>query len=105
MLYELKLDHNAVEATKINCCVKDGGAVDHSTVTIWFKKFCLCYKNLNYQAMSDMGNLMTYPHNIVEERIAKPREVFRTTFYIVRKLLKHIPLAVKQSKRTNSMYI
>ena len=31
--------------------MKGEGAVDHSTVTRWFEKFCLGYKNLDDQAM------------------------------------------------------
>ena len=46
MLYKFKLGHNAMKAAK-NICAKDEGAVDHSTVTRWFKKFCLGCKNLN----------------------------------------------------------
>ena len=33
MLYEFKLCHNAVEATKNICCMEGEGAVDHSTGT------------------------------------------------------------------------
>ena len=32
MLYEFKLDHNAMEATKNISCEKGEGPVDHSTV-------------------------------------------------------------------------
>ena len=52
MLYEFKLDHNALEATRKNC-VKSEDAVDHGTVTRWVKKFCSSRKNLNEQARSD----------------------------------------------------
>ena len=51
-LYNFELVHNTVEATKNICCVVDEGAVDHSTVTRWWKEFCLGYKNLHYQAKS-----------------------------------------------------
>ena len=50
MLYEFKVNHNAAEATKNNCCMKDKSAVDHNTVRKWFKKFCIDCKNLNNQA-------------------------------------------------------
>ena len=33
MLYELEVDHNAVETTRNLCCAKDEGFVDHSSVT------------------------------------------------------------------------
>ena len=36
-----------MEATKNICFVKDEGAVDHSTVTTLFKKFCSGCKNLD----------------------------------------------------------
>ena len=39
---------NIIEATKnISCHAKGKCAVDHSTVTKWFKKFCICCKKLN----------------------------------------------------------
>ena len=41
MIYEIELGHNVTKATKNICCMKDEGAVDHSTVNRWFKKFCL----------------------------------------------------------------
>ena len=49
MLYEFQLSHNVMEATKT--CF-DEGAVDHCTVTRWFKKFCKGCKNFNDQARS-----------------------------------------------------
>ena len=33
ILYELKLDHNTVEAIKNICCTRDEGVVDHRKVT------------------------------------------------------------------------
>ena len=57
MLYEFELSHNAAEATKNIFCEKSEGAVDYSTVSRWFKKFWLGYKNLNNQARS--GRLKT----------------------------------------------
>ena len=39
MVYKFKLGLNTVKATKNSCCVKGQGAVDHGTVTKWFKKF------------------------------------------------------------------
>ena len=41
-----------LEAIKNICCVKGKVAVDHSSVTRWFKKFCSGCKNLNEQARS-----------------------------------------------------
>ena len=52
MLYEFKVGNNTVKATKSICCVKIEGGVDGSTVTKWFKKFCLGYKNLIDHARS-----------------------------------------------------
>ena len=43
---------NAEEATKNICCAKVENTVDYSTVTKWFKKFCLGCKNLDNQARS-----------------------------------------------------
>ena len=48
MLYKSELDHNTMKVTKNNCA-KGEGTVDHCTVTRWFKKICLGYKNLNNQ--------------------------------------------------------
>ena len=53
MLYKFKLGHNSIETTKNITCVKGEGAVDHSIVTRWFKKFHLSCKNLDDQARSD----------------------------------------------------
>ena len=50
LLYEFELGHNAVKAIKNICCAKVEGAVNHTTVTRWFKKFCFDCKNLDYQA-------------------------------------------------------
>ena len=52
MLNEFELGYNAVEATKNIYCVKNEGAFDYSTVTRWFKKFCLSCKNFDNQAKS-----------------------------------------------------
>ena len=49
-LYKFKLGHNAMEVNKNICHVKNAGAVDHSTVARWFKKFYSGCKNLDYQA-------------------------------------------------------
>ena len=46
------MSHNDTEATKNTSCVKDEGAVDHSTVIRWFNKFCSGYKKLNDQVRS-----------------------------------------------------
>ena len=50
--YAFKLSHNITEATKNISCEKSEGAIDQSTITKWFKKFCLSYKNLNDQVRS-----------------------------------------------------
>ena len=50
-----------MEATKNIYCMKSKGAVDHSPVTRWFKKFCLSCKNLDYQARSDMMHSEAMP--------------------------------------------
>ena len=51
MLYEFKVGHNAMEATKKVCCIERKGPINHSTVTRWLKKFCLGCKNLDNQAV------------------------------------------------------
>ena len=48
-LYEFELGHNAMEATKIICCVTGEGGVDHSSVIGEFKKFCLGCKKFDNQ--------------------------------------------------------
>ena len=50
--YESKLGHNYMEATKNICCLKGQGAVDHNTLTKWFKRFCSNFKNLINQVRS-----------------------------------------------------
>ena len=50
IVYAFKLCHNAVKATKILCGTKDKIAIDHSTVTRWFKKFCSGFQNLDNQS-------------------------------------------------------
>ena len=39
-------------------CAKDVGAVDHSTVTMWKKKFGSSCKNLDYQVKSGKPKIM-----------------------------------------------
>ena len=56
MIYELKLGHNATEATRNICCGKSEGTMDHSTVTKWFKKFYPGCKNFNDQLITGRGN-------------------------------------------------
>ena len=52
ILYKFKLGHNAAEATKNICCVKnEGAAVDQSIVSRQ-KKFCSDCKYFNDQARS-----------------------------------------------------
>ena len=59
MLYEFEPGHNATEATKNICFAKGEGAVDHNTVTRWFKKFRSGCKNLDDQARSGMPKNMS----------------------------------------------
>ena len=47
-----------MKVTKIICCVKSEGTVDHSTVTRLFKKFCSGCKNLDNQVRSDKPKTM-----------------------------------------------
>ena len=49
MPFKFKLDHNVVEAIKNICCVKDEGAVDHSTAIRLFKKIYPSYNKLDNQ--------------------------------------------------------
>ena len=60
MVYEFKLDHNILEASKSICCVQGESTVDHSTVTRWFKKFRSDCKNLNDQARSGEPKRMDF---------------------------------------------
>ena len=55
MLYELRLGHNTMEATKNICYVKDEGPIDHNTVTRSVEKFCLGCKNFNDQTRLDQA--------------------------------------------------
>ena len=52
MLYDFKLGHNNVEATKNICFAKGEDTVNHSTITRLFKTFHLGCKNLDNQARS-----------------------------------------------------
>ena len=47
MLYEIELGHKAAEASIYG--TKSNGAIDHSTVTRWFKRFYSGCKDLNHQ--------------------------------------------------------
>ena len=71
MFYKFKLGYNATEVAKNFGCAKDEGAVNHSIVTRWFKKFCSCYKNLNIQASSGCP---TRPKNVNSEAMVKAIE-------------------------------
>ena len=53
MIYEFKQDYNIIEASKNICSMKCEAAVDNSSVTRWFEKFCTGYKNLNNQERLD----------------------------------------------------
>ena len=46
MLYDFKLDHNFVEATKNISCTKDEGEVDHGAVVKWLVYWVLWHINL-----------------------------------------------------------
>ena len=50
MLDEFELGDKDVEVTKYICCMKGEGAVDHSKVTKWLKKFHSGCKNLDDQS-------------------------------------------------------
>ena len=52
MLYKFELGHNAIEAIKNIYYAKDEGAIDHSIVIRWFKKFHSGCKNLDNQTRS-----------------------------------------------------
>ena len=52
MLYESELNYDTMEAIKNIYCAKSKGAVDHSRITKWFKKFCSHCKNLDDQVRS-----------------------------------------------------
>ena len=43
VLYKSKMIHNAMEVIRNICCTKDDDAVNHSTITRWFKKFWLWF--------------------------------------------------------------
>ena len=58
MLCEFKLDYESAEASKNICWGEGEGAIDHNTVTRWFKKFLSGYKNLNDQTRSDKPKIM-----------------------------------------------
>ena len=60
ILYKFELSHNAAKATKNICCVKNEGAVIHSTVAELLKKFCFVYNNLNNQAISSYPKIMDF---------------------------------------------
>ena len=47
-----------MEATKNICWAKGEKLVDPSTVTRWFKKFCLAYKNIFNHTRSGMSKSM-----------------------------------------------
>ena len=52
IFYKFELGYNIMVAIKNICCVKGEVAVDHSTVTRWFKRFFSGCKNLDNQAKS-----------------------------------------------------
>ena len=64
-LYEFEMP-----PTKNICCVKDSGAVDHCTVTRWFKKCCLGCKNLD--DLEKFGKPKTLESETVLQAIIKP---------------------------------
>ena len=60
MLYEFKLGHNAAEATKNSPCVKGEDAVDHNTISRWFKKFCSVCKDPQQSERTSRPNTMDF---------------------------------------------
>ena len=58
MLYKFELGYYTTEITATIRSAKVEGTVDCSTVTSWFKKFCLDCKNLNYQVSSNRPKSM-----------------------------------------------
>ena len=52
------MNWNIVETTKNIFYVKCESAIDHSTVTRWFLKFCSGCKNLDTQAFPDQPTTM-----------------------------------------------
>ena len=60
LLDKFELGHNTAEAPKNICCVKGEGAIDHISVTRWFKKFYLGCKDLDDQAMSGRPKTMEF---------------------------------------------
>ena len=61
------MGHN-IETTKHFCCAKGESAVDHSTLTRWFKKFCFGCKNLDDQAR--FGKPKTMDSEVVSQTTA-----------------------------------
>ena len=55
MIFLFKLYHNTIEARKNICYAQGKGAIDHSTVTILLKKFCLGCKNAYDQSAQFVG--------------------------------------------------
>ena len=58
VLYLYELGYNITEAPKNICHKKD--EVGRSTVTIWFKKFCIGCKNVYDEAMSGRPKSMDF---------------------------------------------
>ena len=58
MFYKFTLGHNTTEATKNICYVKIEGAINHSTVSRCFKKFCSGCQNLDHQTRSSRPKIM-----------------------------------------------
>ena len=56
-------------------CMKGEGTIDYSTITRWFKKFCLGCKNLNNQPRS--GRPKTVDAEAVPEAIKGNSERIR----------------------------
>ena len=56
-LYRFEPHHKAVEAIKNICCTKSECAVDHSTVTKWFKKFVWAARQIQWVALGEYQNL------------------------------------------------
>ena len=58
MPYNFKLGHNTWKQPKIFVLPKGKSAVNHSTETRWFKKFCSGCKNLDDEARSGRPKTM-----------------------------------------------
>ena len=100
MLYGFKLSHNTAEVTKNICYAKDEGAVDHSTVTKWFKKFHSGCKSLinqasssRIQSMNSMTVLKTIEANPVSStwRLSAEFKITQSSDFTISQFLQNHP--------------